>query len=527
MEKHFVSVTWCFFWCFTVILTGWTVTSSWAVTVGQDLVLLYSSDNHGETESCGCEVNQLGGLGKRGFQFQSIAAAADQPHLTVDAGDVLFKRETIPADQLKQDTMTAEAIVEAYSMIGYDAVCVGSRDLIGGVGLLKGLAQKAKFTWLSANLVDKSTGQPIFAATLRRQIGDVNVRIIGLTGAASLAPSDNAKLLSWQEVLPLLLTEAGQSTDLVVLLSNLPAAENRRIAEAYDSIHVLIQSASGDGGAISVDPVNNTVIASSRPQGKNIGIMNINWQPSRRWGSPPAEVLAQKKSALDGVVWQLSKYRTGSQDPEITLLEQPDRLSAYRTLVGREQELQQEIKRLAMNESGDETAAVAPSTYRNRFMTLESSLPDQREVVDISDRLDRALNQLGREQAKTQVVSESGYLGAARCFTCHAEQAAAWQKTRHAEAYTTLVNKDQHFNVNCLPCHVTGVDMERASEALSIPEARRGVGCESCHGPGRKHSQDPGVHPMTHKPEAAVCLACHAPPHDESFDYERNSRMVH
>lgn len=526
MKEYVVAIS-RFWGVVAFVMISWVVPSYGASSAGQDLILFYSSDNHGETEPCGCEANQLGGLGKRGYQFQSIAADGGRPHLTVDAGDLLFKQDAISADQERQEVMMAEAIVESYSLIGYDAVCVGSRDLIGGVPLLKKLAEKSKFTWLSANLVDKNNGKPIFAASVRRQVGDVKATIIGLTGLASLKSSDGAVLRSWDEVLPSLLAETSKTTDLVVLLSNLPAAENRRIAEAYDSIHILIQSAAGDGGAISSNPLNNTVIASTRPQGKDAGVMNISWQPGKRWGRPPAEVLAQKKSALDGVVWQLSKYRKGTEDPEVALRDQPDRLSAYRKLINREKGLEEEVRR--MSEGGPEGNAQEgnPSTFRNRFVTMESSLPDQREVVAVSDRLDRALNQLGRELAKTQVVTDAGYLGSASCAACHVEQTTAWQKTRHAGAYATLVDKDQQFNVNCLPCHVTGVSMARASEALSIPEARRGVGCETCHGPGRDHSKNPGVHPMTRKPEAPVCLACHAPPHDESFDYERNIKMVH
>lgn len=527
MKKPFVAVICHYFLIVTCAVLCWPALSSGAAVSGQDLVLFYTSDNHGETEPCGCEANQLGGLGRRSFQFQRIAVESGQPRLVVDAGDLLFKHLAIPAGLEMQESMMAEAIVEAYSLVGYDAVCVGSRDLIAGVGLLRKVAPQGKFTWLSANLVDKSTGGPIFAATVRRQIGEVKATLIGLTGPATLAPADNAELLSWEKVLPPLLTEVSKTTDLVILLSNLPAAENRRIAEAYDSIHILIQSASGDGGAISASPVHNTVIASTRPQGKDIGVMNITWQSSKRWGCPPAEVLAQKKSVLDGVIWQLSKYQTGTQDPESTLSDQPDRLKAYRVLVSRERELRDEIQELILCDPAAESPEGNPSTYRNRFFTLDSSLPDQRDVVEVSDRLDRALNQLGRELAKTQVEVDSNYLGSARCTSCHAEQAAAWQKTPHASAYVTLVNKDQQFNVNCLPCHVTGVGMDRASEALSIAEVRRGVGCETCHGAGRKHTQDPMGNSMIRKPEASVCLSCHAPPHDESFDYERNIKMVH
>ena len=492
-----------------------------AAASGQDLLLFYSNDVQGETAPCGCQANQLGGLPKKGFQLKAIAQQkAGYPHLALDAGNLLFKHDHIVPGQEEQEEMTAAAIVEAYNLIGYTAVGIGSRDLIAGVPYLLTLRDKAKFAWLSANLVAKSTKQPLFKPSITRTFGTVKVSILALTGARALPETDEATILPWDQVLPGLIEQVASKHDLVILLSNLSVADNQRIAETYDRIHLIIQSGA-TAEASSQGPINNTVLVSAAPQGRGIGIMEINWQAGGRWGDKKGEALVKRKADLDRLLWQLGKYQQN------TLREQPDQLKAYHALRTREQELRGEIKRLAKEVGQHQPEEVEPASYANRFMAMEETLPDQPEILAVTDRLDRALNQLGRQKAKAPVPVDPLYLGAQGCGPCHPSQLAAWQQTPHARAYKTLADNDQQFNTNCLPCHVTGVTMDRANDALSVPENRRGVGCETCHGPGRRHGENPAGPPLTRKPSPEVCRGCHLPPNDTSFDYERNIKMVH
>lgn len=359
--------------------------------------------------------------------------------------------------------MTAAAIVEAYNLIGYDAVCVGSQDLIAGLPYLKGLRKGAKFTWLSANLVSKKTKKQIFKSSISVKLGTIKAGVIGLTGAATLAASDDANILPWDQVLPALVDKMAKKNDLLILLSNLPPADNQRIAETMPGIHLIIQSGA-TANTISPQPINNTILASTAPQGKQVGIMEINWQPGGQWGS------------------NLNK--------------------------------------------GDDQQAV-PSTYRHRFLAMEKELPDHPEIASLVGELEAAVNLLGKRQAKAAIVrSNSPYLGFWGCAPCHASQMASWQQTRHAKAYVTLEKGKAQFNQDCLPCHVTGIATSQAAEALALPDDRRGVGCETCHGPGRLHSVSPKSNPMARKPGAEICQTCHSAPHDQNFQYDQRIKKV-
>ncbi len=144
------------------------------------------------------------------------------------------------------------------------------------------------------------------------------------------------------------------------------------------------------------------------------------------------------------------------------------------------------------------------------------------------------------------------FVGTKKCRMCHSEQYASWLKSPHAPSGTPgawdllkpgassekkrraglAVDADYTGDDRCLGCHSVGVgrpggyavpdpDHGRSQRAAA---ARRGVGCEACHGPGggfvqvmrdiRKerrpyHPEElhsAGLRPVTQ----GVCASCHS-----------------
>ena len=112
----------------------------------------------------------------------------------------------------------------------------------------------------------------------------------------------------------------------------------------------------------------------------------------------------------------------------------------------------------------------------------------------------------------------SSYVGSASCQGCHKEEYAIWQKSSHAHALKTLatVKKDQH--PDCVTCHVVAYQKEGGYLDSKHTSHLAGVGCETCHGPGKKHSQNP--HKELLEGGRFVCGTCHVVPHSPSFQFE-------
>jgi hypothetical protein len=102
---------------------------------------------------------------------------------------------------------------------------------------------------------------------------------------------------------------------------------------------------------------------------------------------------------------------------------------------------------------------------------------------------------------------------------CHAEDYRIWQRTAHAKAMQTLIDEKHDKDPECVVCHVVGLEFEGGFQSMQKTPTLKDVGCESCHGPARKHVQDPENHRLGKAGEKS-CMSCHVPAHSPGFDFE-------
>lgn len=463
----------------------------------------------------------MGGLPKKAFKLEKIYQ--DTSHdILVDAGALLFAKNSLSSGlEIEQAKITAAAIVEAYSKIGYEAVGVARQDLAGGISFLREQAARSTFPWISANLVERSTHKPIFQPSLILEKNGITIGITGLTGLVGQSPIDEdseTEILPWQQVLPQLLASLGKKCDIIILLSNLPHSENQLLSKQFDTVHVIIQSGITTNN-LNPTLINNTLICQTEKQGKHLGQMEIQWRPSKKWKYEGNPVLLQKQNELDRLNWQLKRIRSKGT-PEILYKNRPKALLSYHNLENKASMLKQEISR----EQSTETMLEDLSTYQNIFIPIKKEYPDLENIAQIVEQAKIDVNAIGKQRRARKALA--GYKGTQSCQDCHVEQYDNWQATPHAKAYETLVAKSQQFNVDCLPCHVTGIDIDKGHLALSLQEDLLKVGCENCHGPGQDHAATPEQSNLL-TPSATVCLKCHTDEHDDDFNYKRDRQLVH
>jgi hypothetical protein len=137
----------------------------------------------------------------------------------------------------------------------------------------------------------------------------------------------------------------------------------------------------------------------------------------------------------------------------------------------------------------------------------------------------------------------ANYAGAKMCAICHKKddsgnQFAKWQDSPHAKAFQTLgtpeakeVGKklgvdDPQTSGKCLKCHATAYNFTE-SVATEKYKPEDGVGCESCHGPGKKYMAKSTMEDRATAvaagmvyPATQSCKLCHNPesPNFKGFD---------
>ena len=104
-----------------------------------------------------------------------------------------------------------------------------------------------------------------------------------------------------------------------------------------------------------------------------------------------------------------------------------------------------------------------------------------------------------------------GYYDAAQhqttCGNCHVGQQADWAQTLHASAWDT-VKASANFNQSCVACHTVNTrgnrPLARAGYDTLPVEGYHDVQCESCHGPGYTHVQNPSI--KANRPLASITV---------------------
>lgn len=199
--------------------------------------------------------------------------------LALDAGDLLFRTQNIPEAKKEQEVKKAELILEGYKQSGYDAINVGDLDLVLGKDFLLEQQKSYQIPFLSANIVDKEKGEPVFTPYLTKKIAGLEVGIFGLI-------SDKITLKARGKVIPDLIVKNHTETakemvdklrrkcDLIICLSHLGLKGDQKLAQEVKGIDIIV---SGHGRSLLKKPnkVNSTLILQAAQLGKYVGKLDL------------------------------------------------------------------------------------------------------------------------------------------------------------------------------------------------------------------------------------------------------------
>jgi hypothetical protein len=136
-------------------------------------------------------------------------------------------------------------------------------------------------------------------------------------------------------------------------------------------------------------------------------------------------------------------------------------------------------------------------------------------------------------------TSGATYVGAETCKRCHPNTFMKWSTTKHAQAFTALVNDpkpDTMFDAECVTCHTTGFEYTSGWRSEVATPQLKGNQCENCHGPGSKHVSEPTNlafrQPMKLTAEQAdknrLCIRCHDEDNSPEFEFAKYwGQVVH
>jgi hypothetical protein len=404
--------------------------------------------------------------------------------------------------------------------MGYDAVNVGEKDLMMGLRFLMDVAQKGKFSFISANLVDKGTQKGIFKPYVIKEMAGLKIGIFGLLddifnptlqekepGLAILDPIPTSRALT---------KSLREYCDLIITLSQLGESKDKKLAKENPQID-LILGGGGESKRAVTERVNEVPIYRLEPRGGYLGRVDYSLLDTKR----PIKFLIS--SERDEIEKRLERLNTRSMQ-----------IKSEMAKSGKQEDMKlKELKFLESKQKEVEKTLIAfedKNFYRHNAIPVQLSVKDDPKIMKGVEiyRVESAKlykpkvaalpeKELPEKEMVARIPKESPFIGAVSCKRCHEVNYKNWLKTKHAKATQTIVASPKYAQEECLICHSTGYGkIAEYATVEEVPFYLRGVQCEACHGEGKGH---PGKGGIERKVTLGVCRNCHTKDQSPTFNY--------
>jgi len=205
------------------------------------------------------------------------AKKTEKTVLILDAGDLLFYTNvdtSLASAQKKEAMVDAQLIVQAFNLMGCDAVGIGADDLRLGVKDFALVNKMAQFPFISANVVSKN-GQLVSVPFVVKNAGGVRWGIFGLMSAKTSSPAHP----SWKVLDPVItgnqvVKELQEKADVIILLAAMPLAELRAVLPQLPGVTIAVV-ADEQSGLIRPLQIGQTAVVCSPGFGKYLGVLRL------------------------------------------------------------------------------------------------------------------------------------------------------------------------------------------------------------------------------------------------------------
>jgi hypothetical protein len=484
------------------------------------LILFLTTELKGSVEPCGCTTDPLGDLARTAALVKGARRPGGPPVVHLDGGSTLFSEKTLQPHRRPQERLRAALLVRTLrDTLQTAAVGLGPYDLSDGVAQVALPRQVANLAPASGvplappRLIDAGTGKiGVFGVVAPAAVQSAGLQASDPGGAARSAVASLRQ----------------QGAQLVVALAHMTRPEAVQLARQVPGIDlVLIGQKAPDEVtehvAYAPSRIGDTWLVQPADRGQVVTRIDLSLRGAGlhdALGKARAEheqaALAERIAALRQ---QLAEWRAAA-DADRDFVAARERelaaLEAERTELGHTP--------LRIPASG--------SWFVMQQVRIAKALPCDPGVRAAKTEFDRAAGQANLAAAGTAAPppprGQAGYVGVEECGYCHAPAVEFWQKTRHVQAWDTLVERNKQLHWDCIGCHVTGWDRPGGA-TLAKNEQLRDVQCEVCHGPGSIHVERDGAdkpRTVVRSPAQSLCVGCHSAEHSDTFQFEAYLRDV-
>jgi hypothetical protein len=401
-----------------------------------DLSIYFTCDTHGRLEPCGCFTGQYGGLTRLKTVLDAEGPARS---LRVDVGDAISGCEDF-------DVVGYRFMLRAFAALEYDALNIGQREAQLSAAQLRELKRSSPVPMISANLLDKATGKPVFEACRIVERGGYRVAIIGLLDPRGLANllGDGLVVADMAATLAQSVASLKAKSDLIVLLAFTDEATLARLAEQFYEVQVIL------GGKVSqpaqeLKKENHSLVYFVTNESRALGILRL-----RLMGGVFPQVLGN----------------------EIRLLH--DRIPQDRSFIEFARAYREEVRhtKFAIDNPTNAAADMVPG------VRAVASYAGTRRCVECHKSSGLNWAQSGHARAFATLLGRQADADP-KCIGCHTIGFGAFS------GYQRAFGKEKLVDVGCESCHGPGslhVRQREGDASISFTYRPLGPGdCQKCH----------------------------------------------
>lgn len=252
--------------------------------LSRPLCILYTGEEMGSLEPCGCTDGMLGGLPRRHTVIESIKQSQD--------GVLLLATGNVVSQAGRQDEIKYQIAISAMKQMGYQAVNIGEKDLTLGVDYLKYVQESFQAPLVCANLMkacperSRRDGMPLFSQYQIVNIGSLSVGIIGVISKKYQYLIDTQEpkltLLSPHDAIRSVMKMIKEKVELVVLIGSMEIEEAKGVLQKFPSIKVALLSSSKDKPSCEIENDTNCIIATSSKKSEYVNKIELYFNQNER-----------------------------------------------------------------------------------------------------------------------------------------------------------------------------------------------------------------------------------------------------
>ncbi|QGJ72257.1 5'-nucleotidase/2' 3'-cyclic phosphodiesterase esterase-like protein [Planctomycetales bacterium 10988] len=203
------------------------------------LTLVFTGDQHGYIEPCGCSglENKKGGLARR-YSFLDTLRAKDWSIVPCDLGGQVKRNGP-------QAVMKFHQTIEGLAKMEYAAIALGESDLLLPAGDLVSNVVESKNHFCSANasLFGKDAGLTPRYRIVEQQGYKIGITSVVLSENRTLSSSTEIELQPAREALREILPELKSKANYLVLLVNGSKTEAIQLSQEFGEFHIVVTKA--------------------------------------------------------------------------------------------------------------------------------------------------------------------------------------------------------------------------------------------------------------------------------------------